>query len=543
MNLLGNLSVIWNKISIMQKAMVIAALMACGIISVLLTGWAAKADMRPLFISLNIEEAAKITDKLAERGIEYELRGNGTSIYVAQDRVYSARMELAKEGLPETDQGGYKIFESSKISASPLVQQMNHKQALEEELAKSIQMIQGIEYARVLIVTPEQSLFNSTESRAKASVSVKLRPGWKLSSGNIAAITNLTSSAIEGLNTSNVTIVDSNGRLLSNKDEDMYTAGANTYQDYKLHVEEMLASKALQMLETVLGPGKATVKVNADIDMTSVTTQTTEYDKKGVPTKETINSTTKTKSIPAGSDGEEVALKETSTEKEEQNETEMLVGKVITNKVDVPGKVKAISVAVIVDLNKPSVLGMPTSDGAPKDATQTKSSGAASNTDKAVEKIMTVEQVKEIIKNALGRDLLLNEESLTVVDAAFGKEDFFSNPAYQVSSSLNIDKYIEIIRNSSMPLMAFFAFLTILVLGKGSKKKTAATSSTGISKSPVIESQMDQLQLTSSKILQELFEQTSDTEPEIVYRKHIANSLRSNPEEVKQLFASWMQED
>ena len=553
MDLNQSIITLWTKLSLIQREIAASMIMACVIAAIMLSSWAGKPVMRTLYTGLSLDEAANITDKLTEKGIDFTLSSSGSSILVSQDQVHVARMELAREGLPEKDKGGYKIFESTKISASPLVQEMNHKQAIEEELAKSIEMISGVDYARVLIVLPEQTLFNQTSEKAKASISVKVRPGWTLSQGNIAAITNLTSSSIEGLTPDNVTIIDSEGRLLSRKEDDALTAGANTYQDYKQRVEAGLANKAQEMLEAVLGPGKATVKVSAELDMTTVTTETTEYDKKGVPTKETINSTTKTKNIPTVASNNKTAesssANETSTEKEEKNETEMLVGKVVTSKVEVPGKVKSLTVAVIVDLNMPqpafsaapALSGKKQEEETPAADENQIDKDTQEQSSKQVQiaapvKIMTVEQVRSIIKNALGKNLLQDEDAISVVDAPFRSPyNFIAEPV--AADTMNFEKYADIIRNSSMPIMGLFAFLSVVVFSISGKKKNKHNSK------PQMEESDPKPALQAASIENLLPQLRNGIAPEVVYRKHVAECLKQDPEEVKQLFATWVGED
>ena len=147
--------------------------------------------MRLLYQDLDPQEASKITEKIAEKGIAYELRGGGTSIYVPQENVYQLRLDLAREGLPSGDRGGYKLFDDEKIGISPFVQGINLNRALQDELAKTIQMIDGVVYARVHLVRPEQALFGSADNRTSASVVLRLKPGLTLSETNIAAITHL----------------------------------------------------------------------------------------------------------------------------------------------------------------------------------------------------------------------------------------------------------------------------------------------------------------------------------------------------------------
>ena len=272
MNHLQKIGAIWQKIGLVQRALLVAVVLTFFAVGAFLTHWARKPDFRMLYQDLDPEEAAKITEKISEKGIAYDLKGGGTSIYVPKEQVYQLRLDMAKEGLPVGEQGGYKIFDNGKIGVSPFVQSVNLKRALQEELAKSIQMIDGVTHTRVHIVSSEQTLFTSEAGKTTASVVLKLKPGYKLSPVNIAAITHLISGSVEGLTSENVTIIDSQGRLLSNQSGNAIASGSGTVQDYRERVEQNLQDKVEEMLTTVLGPGRATVKVHAVIDTNSVST-------------------------------------------------------------------------------------------------------------------------------------------------------------------------------------------------------------------------------------------------------------------------------
>ncbi|MDO8303405.1 MAG: hypothetical protein Q7T18_09195, partial [Sedimentisphaerales bacterium] len=72
MNFFANISAIWQKTTLMQRAMLVAVIMACGISAVMLTKWAKQPNMRLLYQDVDTQEAAKITEKIAEKGIAYE---------------------------------------------------------------------------------------------------------------------------------------------------------------------------------------------------------------------------------------------------------------------------------------------------------------------------------------------------------------------------------------------------------------------------------------------------------------------------------------
>src|SRR3972149_6552959 len=208
MGFLQKIRVIWQKISVIQRALLFAIVLTFVFITALLVYWARKPDMRVLYQGLTPEEASKITEKISDKGVVYKLRDGGTSIYVPKENVYQLRLDMAREGLPSAQQSGYKIFDKEKIGVSPFVQNVNLKRALQEELAKSIQMIDGVVHARVHIVSSEQTLFTPEASNPTASVVLKLKPGYRISSLNIAAITNLVASSVEGLSPEGVTIID-----------------------------------------------------------------------------------------------------------------------------------------------------------------------------------------------------------------------------------------------------------------------------------------------------------------------------------------------
>ena len=73
MGFLQKIMVIWQKIGMVQRALLSAVILTLIIIGVLLTHWARKPDMRMLYQELAPEEAGKITEKISDKGIAYEL--------------------------------------------------------------------------------------------------------------------------------------------------------------------------------------------------------------------------------------------------------------------------------------------------------------------------------------------------------------------------------------------------------------------------------------------------------------------------------------
>ena len=507
MNFFQKIEVIWRNVSLVQRALLIAIVLTFVIVGGLLTHWARRPDMGLLYSSLDAEEAAKITEKISEKGIVYKLANGGTTIYAPKEKIAQLRLDMAKEGLPEGGQKGYGIFDDEKIGISPFVQNVNLKRALQDELAKSIQMIDGISHARVHIVSTEKTVFTSGDSQTSASVVLRLKPGYSPSSLNIAAITHLVAGSVEGLKSENITVVDSQGRLFSSESDNVMGGGAGTIADYRERVEQSLANKVEDMLTAVLGPGRANVRVSAEIDMTNINTVKKSYEGRGV----TVDEELKEKSKPSGGTPKEGQ----SVGKEIDNTT--VTKKLFDEKVETiviaPGEIKSLAVAAVVDLEVE--VATEAAEEGEEDVEQTETAA------KTV-KIMQKEDVEKLIENALG--LKLNEgDSLKVVEAKFHRP---TEALIGGKEASGLD-FIAIARHSSMGIAAI-CMLLVLKMFSGAKKKAALMPATG--------------QLPAMGETAGLLPAGAENSEPLVLRRQIANSLRNNPEQAKQLFSSWIEE-
>jgi len=510
MGLFDKINAVWQKVGLVQRALLAAIVIACVLTAVLLTRWAARPEMRLLFGNLTLEQAAKIADKVSEQNIPYEIRGGGGSIFVPAEKVHELRAILAKDGLlPRNGEPGYEIFDNEKLGVSPLVQKLNYNRALQGELARTIQVFDGVEYARVHIVRPEQTLFSGSEQKASASVMLQLKPGWRVSPSAIAAITNLVAGAVEGLSAEQVTIADSQGHILSHAGkQDTLAAGANTYLDYQSSVESEMSNRLQRSLEQVLGPGRSTVMVKAVVDMSSESTVSKTYEK-GIPVEEKIDETSSIKqAIDEKSEGARAVPG--STEKTGTTTTQYMLPETITTRTKSPGQVTAWSVSVIVDLTKPTA-ETPAGEGG-----ETAAAPAGENA-----LLMSIDDVKEIIRTAIGPGLL-SEQNLTV------KHVPFNPPApIPVEPERDWGGIIEIARQLSRGILAISALRALRIFTRAGAKaaSTAAPQSealgggTGL---PMLPAGMDS--------------------PSAM-RKLIAGQIQQNPEQVRMLFSSWLTEE
>ena len=161
-----NFQQVWQRMGLIQRVLLLGVLLGCIGAVALLVGWARKPDMSLLYSGLTPEEASKIVEKINEEDIPHELADGGTTIKVPVDKVYSLRLMMASHGLPAGGEGGYQILDKEKIGASPFTQRVNYVRAIEGELVKTVNLLDGVIGARVHIVRPEASLFAGQKKNA-----------------------------------------------------------------------------------------------------------------------------------------------------------------------------------------------------------------------------------------------------------------------------------------------------------------------------------------------------------------------------------------
>ncbi|MCX7982183.1 MAG: flagellar basal-body MS-ring/collar protein FliF [Syntrophales bacterium] len=304
-------------------------------------------DYGVLFSNLTNEDAAAISAKLKEKKIPFQVSPDGKTISVPIDKVPELRLELASSGLPHGGGVGFEIFDHKTIGVTEFEQQINYRRALQGELSRTINSLDEIESSRVHIALPKESVFVEREKKATASVTVKLKPGRSLKPQQVDGIVHLVASSVEGLNPQDVMVVDSRGNVLSRipPDPKSPTALTGSQAEYQKNLEREMANRIQAMLENVVGKGKVSVQVAADLDF-RVTEKTEEiYDAENPVIrsvqKGTDRSVTKAGDAKSGAGG---------TEKEKVDETTNYeINKTVSRTVMPVGEIRKLSIAVLVD--------------------------------------------------------------------------------------------------------------------------------------------------------------------------------------------------
>jgi flagellar M-ring protein FliF len=344
----------WRSLNARGKLVIgvaIAAVVA-GLFGVVL--WASRPDYVMLYRDLSPEDMQAIENNLYASQDKFKVSMDGSSILVPSSDKYRIRMRLANSGLPE---GGANIETKSKFGMTDRDQKEMYRAQLEDELAGTIASIMGISSARVHVVQPRETVFIENEQKAKASVVLKLRPGMKLSPGQVDGVVHLVACSVGGLERENVAVLDTSGVMLSSPNKDSLVDSSRL--EFQRSVESDLALKAQTMLNEVLGPNNAVIRVTADIDfsasdMTDVTynpegtatrsEQDTEHTSKGTALK-AIGTPGVTTGVMPNSQMSGNLPEYTSSDIITENE----VSRKITTTNKPPGEIRKLSVSVAVD--------------------------------------------------------------------------------------------------------------------------------------------------------------------------------------------------
>ncbi|MGA8598439.1 MAG: flagellar basal-body MS-ring/collar protein FliF [Bryobacteraceae bacterium] len=267
----------------------VAALVVGGIYA--FSRWNRERDFKPLYSDLSAEDAGAVLAKLKETGTEYRFGGAGGTILVPSERVPELRLQMASAGIPKSGRIGYELFDRTNLSLTDFTEQVNYHRAIEGELERSVMCMNEVQEARVHITFPKDSVFTESREPAKASVMVKLKPGQKLSPQNAQAISQLASSAVEGLTPEAVSVMDMQGNLLmrpkkpgdgSEPSEELLT--------WKQQLENETLAKINSVLDPLLGSAKYRASVDVDCDQTSGEQSEETFD----PTKSVITNSQRT---------------------------------------------------------------------------------------------------------------------------------------------------------------------------------------------------------------------------------------------------------
>ena len=244
------------------------ALALIGLATIMTVGLGAYYLSRPeqtvLYTGLDGEDVTRIGSALQDAGIPYDVSSDGTAVMVNHAATAKARMLLAEKGLPRGANSGYELFDDlGSLGLTSFMQEVTRVRALEGELARTIQLMQGVRAARVHIVMPEKGSFRRDQQPPSASVVIRSEKSDDIRTAD--AIRHLVAAGVPGMTPDKVTVLDTSGELLAAGD-DPSKASAGQLASLEAVVSSRIQENIRKTLTPYLGIDNFQVSVAADLN-------------------------------------------------------------------------------------------------------------------------------------------------------------------------------------------------------------------------------------------------------------------------------------
>jgi flagellar M-ring protein FliF len=275
--------------------------------------------------------------------------------------VDQVRVDLASANIPSSGTVGLPPPISFSLGETNSEIQINQLIDLEATLESTIDSIAGVKGSKVMINQPAPSLFGQGAAAPSASVFVDLNPGASLAPGQVRGIMNRVAHAVSGLSLNQVSVVDQYGTVLSqgalSTNSASSLAGQASQQlAAEQAVDSQISSQVSSLLDQVLGPGNAVVRVNAVLNFNNRELKQVVYGKTVLASQTSKVSTSKQSALPvkaAGAAGNTAVYPTVGTGPSSSSSKNISnnydVNQTVSQETIPAGGIQHLSVAVAVD--------------------------------------------------------------------------------------------------------------------------------------------------------------------------------------------------
>jgi flagellar M-ring protein FliF len=409
--------------------LVLAGSVALGVSVVL---WSRDSNYTVLYSDLESSDTAEIVTALDAAALDYRIEPGNGYLSVPEEQLQQTRLHLASLGLPRSASNGFDMLsEDYALGTSNFIEQARYNHALEQELVKTIKLIRGVRDVRVHISIPKQTSFLRSSSKPGASVMLDLLGTQSINDTQIAGIAHLVASSVAGLTTDNVSIVDQKGNLLSSDDGDELNS-SNEQMKYTRELEQEYTQRIIALLGPVVGDGNIRAQVTADIDFTVIETTDEKYNpatpvlRSEQTAEESSGTNTPTQpgdlslTPPLLAAATDIANTQNESSSTRTNATRNYeIDKSVSYSKTVPGSVKRLSVAVLVDLNPPLV--------APAEGETVATEGETNVAEDPQVQADKIVRLTQLVKDTIGYNELRGD-SVNIISERFSQAELSVEP-------------------------------------------------------------------------------------------------------------------
>ncbi|MBC54410.1 MAG: flagellar M-ring protein FliF [Gammaproteobacteria bacterium] len=259
----------FNRLNLVRQAGLMIALAASIALGFSVVLWSQNESYQPLYPSMQGFDTAELVQVMDTANIPYRIDPASGVLLVPSDAVDAVRLQVASAGVTRDNGYGYEFLDQEQsLGTSQFMEANRYKRSMEGELQRTITSFRHVQSARVHLATPERSVFVRNSRKPTASVFLALHSGRQLTDNQVQAIANLVASSVPEMLPEDVTVVDQQGNLLSRTGENTEMMMASEQFAYVRRYEETLVGRVNRILHPLLGAGKFTAEVAADVDFT-----------------------------------------------------------------------------------------------------------------------------------------------------------------------------------------------------------------------------------------------------------------------------------
>ncbi len=234
--------------------------------------------MQPIYTGLSAQDVSRITAALAESGISFDVNEQRSAVMVPFGQTARARSLLAQKGLPNSSRAGYELFDQlGSIGLTSFMQEVTRVRALEGEIARTIQAVDGVAAARVHLVLADPGSFRRERRDPSASVLLRIDEQWQNSAAQ--AVRHIVAAAVPGMKVEQVNVAATDGRLLASGGDEL-TLGTHKHAEMERTMAAELEQRASRTLSAILGPGNYQVSATVRLDVDRQQVNETVFDPK-----------------------------------------------------------------------------------------------------------------------------------------------------------------------------------------------------------------------------------------------------------------------
>ncbi len=516
----NKLKELWEKGTLSQRILAIGVLLSLTLVFILLLYWLNREEYAVLYSKLSEDDSASVVSYLKQKKIKFKLADGGTTILVPKDKVYEIRLEIAGQDIIGKGNVGFELFSKSSLGQTEFTEQINYMRALQGELAKTISALPVVKAARVHLVLPKRSLFVEERTPASASILVELKRGRELTKEQIKSIVNLVATAVEGLDTKHITLIDNEGHLLYRPSTGNELGLSSSQLEYKMNLEKTLSDRIQNLLMPVIGPGKVIAKVNVDLDLSQKKIYKEVYDPNQTAIRseqkitETSRGTAQAQSTTAGVKYQGAGPGTTTTQQSQRNQKTVNyeVSKEEQTVLVPRGEISHLTVAVLVD------------------GTYKVKNGKRVYIPRSQKELA---QIKELVKNAVGFDPKRGD-TIEVTSMQFSPVEIPGPSFWQVLLDY-LQKFLTPILNSVVILL--FLLLVVRPVVLSIIKPTVEEEEAEVEELPEAE------EPTEPQLTEEELAALEAKKPFEELKQKVATILDKHPDEAILIIKNWMREE